>query len=773
MYKNTIRFALIFVEKLIFTVVLLTSLEKKKKKEVTMDREPFFTDEEKKLYFSKYKQLLSHLYSFLEKSDVSKMKNLMKRVVALDCYGRDKNGINGLLRNIDTALIASVEIGLKRTSVLALLLYRPVFKKIITLEEVKETFDSDVSLMISRLLKTSDLYARNTAVDSENFHKLLFSFAEDVRVILIMIADRLCLMRLGKQIKSDEDRIRLATEVSYLYAPLAHRLGLYKIKSELEDLSLKYLDRKQYDFIKQKLNETKRSRDAYIAEFIAPIKERLENAGLHFDIKGRTKSIHSINNKLKKNKVPFEGIYDLFAIRIILDTPLEKERSECWQVYSIITDMYQPNPKRMRDWISIPKINGYESLHVTVMGPQNKWVEVQIRTRRMDEIAERGLAAHWKYKGGKAESGLDEFLNTVRAALETKDNSPLDLMQDFQMDLYKDEIYVFTPTGELLKLAKGATVLDFAFAIHTKLGCKCISAKVNDKNVPIKHVLNNGDTVSIVTSPTQSPKRDWLNIVVTSKARVKIKQALREEVAKAVDFAKEMLQRRFKNRKIEMEEAAIMRYIKKKGFKTVTDFYVAIAEERLDPNIVIDEYSEQVRRETETNEHTDVRSAEEYITTTAVEEFSTNKDVLVIDKNLTGIEYKLAKCCNPIYGDKVFGFVSTQGIKIHRMDCPNASEMLSRFGYRIIQAKWSGKGDDGYIVTLRVVGRDDIAIVTNITSVIGKESGVSLRSLNIDSVDGIFQGNFTVMVRDTTSLNILTKKINAVKGVKSVERLNS
>ena len=738
-----------------------------------MDREPFFTDEEKKLYFSKYKQLLSHLYSFLEKSDVSKMKNLMKRVVALDCYGRDKNGINGLLRNIETALIASVEIGLKRTSVLALLLYRPVFKKIITLEEVKETFDADVSLMISRLLKTSDLYARNTAVDSENFHKLLFSFAEDVRVILIMIADRLCLMRLGKQIKSDEDRMRLATEVSYLYAPLAHRLGLYKIKSELEDLSLKYLDRKQYDFIKQKLNETKRSRDAYIVEFITPIKKRLEEAGLHFDIKGRTKSIHSINNKLKKNKVPFEGIYDLFAIRIILDTPLEKERSECWQVYSIITDMYQPNPKRMRDWISIPKINGYESLHVTVMGPQNKWVEVQIRTRRMDEIAERGLAAHWKYKGGKAESGLDEFLNTVRAALETKDNSPLDLMQDFQMNLYKDEIYVFTPTGELMKLAKGATVLDFAFAIHTKLGCKCISAKVNDKNVPIKHVLNNGDTVSIVTSPTQSPKRDWLNIVVTSKARVKIKQALREEMAKAVDFAKEMLQRRFKNRKIEMEEAAIMRYIKKKGFKTVTDFYVAIAEERLDTNNVIDEYLEQIRRETETNDHTDVRSAEEYITTTAVEVFSTNKDVLVIDKNLTGIEYKLAKCCNPIYGDKVFGFVSTQGIKIHRMDCPNASEMLSRFGYRIIQAKWSGKGDDGYIVTLRVIGRDDIAIVTNITSVIGKESGVSLRSLNIDSVDGMFQGNFTVMIRDTTSLNVLTKKINAVKGVKSVERLNS
>ena len=696
----------------------------------------------------------------------------MQRVVALDCYGRDKNGINGLIRNINTALIATTEIGLKRTSVIALLLYRPVLKKAITLEEVEKTFDADVTLIIQRLLKTSDLYARNTAVNSENFHHLLFSFAEDVRVILIMIADRLCLMRLGKQLKED-DRLRLATEASYLYAPLAHRLGLYKIKSELEDLSLKYTDSKQYDFIKRKLNETKRSRDLYIAGFIAPIEKKLKEAGLHFDIKGRTKSIHSINNKLKKQKIEFEGIYDLFAIRVVLDTPLEKERSECWQVYSIITDMYQPNPNRMKDWISIPKTNGYESLHITVMGPQNKWVEVQIRTRRMDEIAERGLAAHWKYKGVKAESGLDEFLNTVRAALEEKENNPLDLMQDFKMDLYKDEIYVFTPTGELIKLAKGATVLDFAFAIHSKLGCKCVSAKVNEKNVPIKYVLHNGDTVSIVTAPSQSPKRDWLNIVVTSKARVKIKQALREETAKAVDFAKEMLQRRFKNRKIEMEEPHLMRYIKKKGFKTVTDFYVELAEERLDPNNVIDEYQEYVRKETEANERSEVRSAGEYSTTTEVEEISTNKDVLVIDKNLTGIEYKLAKCCNPIYGDEVFGFVSTQGIKIHRLDCPNAQEMFSRFGYRIIRAKWSGKGDNGYVVTLRVIGRDDITIVTNITSVIGKESNVTLRSLNIDSVDGIFQGNFAVLVRDTNSLNMLVKKIKAVKGVKTVDRLNS
>lgn len=760
-------------KKLLLQYVLQTASCQAVKRQTTMDIQPFFTEEEKKQFFSKYKQLLRSLYSFLQKEDLSKMKALMTRVVALDCYGRDKNDINGLLRNIDTALIATVEIGLKRTSVIALLLYRPVMKKIITLEEVETTFDPDVTLIISRLLKTSDLYARNTSVDSENFHRLLFSFAEDVRVILIMIADRLCLMRLGKQLKDEKDRTRLATEVSYLYAPLAHRLGLYSIKSELEDLTLKYTDWKQYDFIKKKLNETKRSRDAYIAEFIAPIETKLKEAGFRFDIKGRTKSIHSINNKLKKQNVEFEGIYDLFAIRIVLDTPLPKERSECWQVFSIVTDMYQPNPKRMKDWISIPKTNGYESLHITVMGPQNKWVEVQVRTRRMDEIAERGLAAHWKYKGVKEENGLDEFLTNVRSALETKGNNPLDLMQDFKMDLYKDEIYVFTPTGELIKLAKGATVLDFAFSIHTKLGCKCVSAKVNNKNVPIKYVLNNGDTVSVVTSPAQTPKQDWLNIVVTSKARVKIKQALREETTKAVDFAKEMLQRRFKNRKIDMDEPILMRYIKKKGFKTVTDFYVEIAEERLDANQVIDEYLEQVRRETDTNEHFEVRSAEEYITTTEVETFSSNKDVLVIDKNLTGIEYKLAKCCNPIYGDEVFGFVSTQGIKIHRLDCPNAQEMISRFGYRIIQAKWSGKGDNGYIVTLRVVGRDDITIVTNITSVIGKESGVTLRSLNIDSVDGIFQGNFAVLVRDTTVLNMLTKKIKAVKGVKTVSRLNS
>ena len=733
-----------------------------------MESTSYFTPEEKVTFLVQYKELLKSLSTVVRKEDSLNMRQLMKRVIPMQVYERDRNGINGLLRNVQTAIIAAKEMGLKRTSVIAILLYRAVYKEAISSEEVLALFGEEVSIMIGRLLKTSEIYAKNTVAGSENFQQLLFSFAEDVRVILIMIADRLCMMRMGKQLKDDSVRLKLAMEAAYLYAPLAHRLGLYKIKGEMEDLSLKYTDRKQFDFIKNKLNETKRSRDAYIAEFIAPLKEKLESMNLKFEIKGRTKSIHSINNKLKKQQIEFEGIYDLFAIRIVLDTPLEKEKAECWQVYSVITDRYLPNPKRMKDWISIPKTNGYESLHITVMGHQNKWVEVQIRTRRMDEIAERGLAAHWKYKGGKEESGLDDFLNSVRAALESKDHSPEDLMSSFKMDLYKDEIYVFTPQGGLIKLPAGACILDFAFAIHSSLGCKCVSAKVNGKNVPIKHQLQSGDMVSVITSTAQTPKRDWLTYVVTSKAKLRIKQALREEAAKEVDFAKEMLQRRFKNKKIELDEPLLMRYIKKKGFKTVTDFYIDLAEERLDLNTIISEYLELVQRDTEV----EVRSAEEFHAITEMEEVAGKQDVLVIDKNLTGVEYSLAKCCNPIYGDDVFGFVSSMGIKIHRMNCPNAPEMFSRFGYRVLHARWNGKGNNGYTVSLQVVGKDDLAIVTNITSVISKEADVSLRSLQIDSTDGLFQGLFMIRIKDTSSLNILTKKINTVKGVKSVTRLS-
>jgi GTP pyrophosphokinase len=474
---------------------------------------------------------------------------------------------------------------------------------------------------------------------------------------------------------------------------------------------------------------------------------------------------------MKQHQTDFENIYDLFAIRVILDSPPDKERADCWHTFSIITDMYQPNPNRLRDWLSVPKKNGYESLHITVLGPRKRWVEVQIRTRRMDEIAEKGLAAHWKYKGVKAEPGLDEFMKDVRGMLETQDTNPLDMMKEFKMDLYQDEVYVFTPNGELIKLGKGATVLDFAFAIHSRLGCRCVSGKVNGQNVSIRHVLNNGDSVEIITSSAQKPKQDWLTIVTSSKARTKIRQALREESAKAVEYAKELLQRRFRNRKIEIDESVFLYYIKKKGFRTVTDFYMGIAEERLDIAVIIDEYLELKRKETEPAEHLENRSVEQFVPPTVMEESLSHQDVLVIDQNLTGIEYKLAKCCNPIYGDPVFGFVSTQGIKVHRTSCPNAQEMRNRFGYRLIHACWSGKGSNSYGVTLRVIGHDDIGILTNITSLISKDSGAKLRSINVDSVDGLFQGDIAVMLSDTSSMENLIKKIKAVKGVKQVARL--
>ena len=731
----------------------------------------FLTVEEKIRFLSKYRELLKALVECLLGDEMLKLCRLLKPLDLNVCFGRDENGMNRLMHTIETALIATNRIGLKETAILALILCRPVMNNVIPIKAVEELFDPDVTLMINRLHKTSNLYARNTAVHPENFHHLLFAFAEDVRVILIMLADRLSMMRMAKEMTNNKDLIRLSTEASYLYAPLAHRLGLNQLKNELEDLSFKYLDPKQYYYIKDQLSETKQSRDEYIDKFIVPVKNKLEEHGFRFDIKGRTKSIHSINNKMKQLKVDFDGIYDLFAIRIILDSPVDKERSDCWQVFSILTDMYQPNPKRMRDWLSVPKSNGYESLHVTVLGPQQHWVEVQIRTQRMDEIAEKGLAAHWKYKGEQEERGLDEFLADVRAVLEIQGSTPMDLMKEFKMELYQDEVYVFTPTGDLIKLGKGATVLDFAFAIHSEVGCKCMMGKVNGKNVPIKHRLNNGDTIEVITSPTQTPKRDWLSFVVSSKARSRIKQAIREEFSKSVDLAKEQLKRRIRNRRIDIDEALLMRYIRKKGYKTVTDFFIDLAKEKLDVNTVIDECVELEKKDNEHSEHLETRSAEMYVANFEAQEMTSQQDVLIIDRNLTGIDYKFAKCCNPIYGDPVFGFVSTQGVKIHRMNCPNAPEIRSRFGYRIILAEWSGKGKSGYTVTLRIIGHDDIGIVTNITSVISKESHVSLRSINIDSVDGLFQGAFSITISDTVKLTQLVKKIKGVKGVKNIIRL--
>jgi GTP pyrophosphokinase len=734
-----------------------------------MSTHPFLTKEEQQMFVHAYRSLRKSMGDTLAFCDVPKIKACWVETVNAGLPVTDDFGVSMLLRNLQTALIVSEEIGLKRASVLSILLLPVVRHEQLSLETVSKEFGDDVADILRGLLKTRELYAKNAVVETENFRKLLLSFAEDVRVVLIMIADRLLLMRLAKGFESDVMRLKISAEASYLYAPLAHRLGLYKIKSELEDLALKYTDWENYHYIACKINETKRSRDKYIAEFIAPIEKKLKETDLKFDIKSRTKSISSIRNKLLKQKIEFELIYDLFAIRIILNSPVEREKADCWQVYSIVTDMYQPNPSRMKDWLSIPKSNGYESLHTTVMGPGNRWVEVQIRSKRMDEVAERGVAAHWKYKGIKGESGLDEWLNSVREILENKDVTPIDLIQDFKMDLYDEEIFVFTPKGDLFKLPKGATVLDFAFAIHTKLGSKCVSGKIDGKNVTIKHRLKSGDQVELHTAPNQSPKRDWLNFVITSKARTKIKQSLKEESAKQVEYAKELLQRRFKNRKIESDEAQLMRLIKKMAYKTVTDFYAEIANDRLDVNTVIDRYLELEQKEQESS--LVPRSAETFQDLRTMEDDSSAKDELVIDQDLKGIEYKLAQCCHPIYGDEIFGFVSSQGIKIHRTTCPNAPDMFRRFGYRIVKARWSGKSGLSYPITLRVVGHDDIGIVTNITSVISKENGVNMRSISINSTDGLFQGNITVMLSDTLALYALIKKIKTIKGVKRVDRI--
>lgn len=738
-----------------------------------MDNIAFFTETEKQEFSALYKQLNQLAGDSVTEKHIENLKEYLISGINEKKLMRNNFGMNPVVRDLQTAIVVAEEIGMKGAALVGILLHESVKNGVLTIDQVKKEFGDDVANIINGLLKTNELYTKSPAIESENFRNLLLSFAEDMRVILIMIGDRVNLMRRIKNSENEEDKLKVANEAAYLYAPLAHKLGLYKLKSELEDLSLKYLRPETYYFIKDKLNETKASRDKYIASFIDPIQKKVSAAGLKFDIKGRTKSIHSIWNKIQKQKTPFEGIYDLFAIRIIIDSDSDKEKQECWQAYSIVTDMYQPNPKRLRDWLSIPKSNGYESLHITVMGPEGKWVEVQIRTRRMDDIAERGLAAHWRYKGVKGESGLDEWLTSVREALENSDSDSLQVMDQFKMDLYEDEVFVFTPKGDLFKLCKGATVLDFAFHIHSKLGSKCIGAKVNGKNVQLKQKLHSGDQVEIMTSNAQTPKRDWLKIVTTSKARTKIRQALKEMAASQLDFAKETIERKFKNRKLDYDEGVMMRMIKRMGYKVVTDFYQAIAEGTLDVNNVLDKYVEQQKRDSDTHEEITYRSAEGYNLQPQTDEtIGTKEDVLVIDQELKGIEFKLAKCCNPIYGDDVFGFVTVSGgIKIHRNDCPNADQMRDRFGYRFVKARWAGKSQGTqYPITLRVVGHDDIGIVTNITSIISKENDISLRSIGIDSNDGLFSGTLTIMVGDTGKLETLIKKLRTVKGVKQVSR---
>lgn len=735
-----------------------------------MEEKFVFTEEEKHACEALTKEIHEMLNDTLTGTDVERLRTHIHSEIEARHIERDRFGLNPVLKALMTAKVAVGDIGLRRDSLLAIMLYESVLRGHYDTTLARKDYGEGVATILQGLVRVQELYSKTPVVESENFRNLLLSFAEDMRVVLIMIADRVCLMRQIRDTPNKEAQREVAEEASYLYAPLAHKLGLYQLKSELEDLSLKYLEHDAYYLIKEKLNATKRSRDAYIERFIGPVSKHLSEAGLKFHIKGRTKSIHSIWQKMKKQKCGVDGIYDLFAIRIILDSPLEKEKMQCWQAYSIVTDMYQPNPKRLRDWISVPKSNGYECLHITVLGPEQKWVEVQIRTERMDEVDEHGLAAHWRYKGVKPDGGgMEEWLASIRTALEAGDN--LEVMDQFKLDLYEDEVYVFTPKGDLLKFPKGATVLDFAYHIHSRVGDTCVGGKVNGKNVSFRTPLHSGDTVEILTASNQTPKSEWLRILVTSRARAKLRLSLKETRQKQGLYAKELLERRLKNKKLDYDEATVAHLIRKMGFKEQSDFYHQIAEGRLDPTRVLDEYqalldqSQAKEREAESAENFEYAHP-------ATTEAKKNDDVLIIDKSLKGIDFSLARCCHPIYGDKVFGFVTVNGgIKIHRADCPNAAEMQRRFGYRIVRAQWSGKGSSHYDITLRVIGNDDIGIVSNITNIISKDEKIVMRSINIDSHDGLFSGNLVVQLDDKSKLNLLIKKLRTVKGVKQVIRL--
>jgi len=742
-----------------------------------------FTLEEREQALALYAQLKERIAATLEAGDEEQLRRHLMAALEQNQVRRDVFGLNPILLSLQTALLVVDEIGLRRDAVLAVMLRPIVDGGVLSVDEVGSCYGISVGRILHGLERIQELYQRGPVADSErsnfvrsqgeNFRNLLLSFAEDMRVILIMIADRVNLMRQIRDTDALEAQHEMSEEAAYLYAPLAHKLGLYKLKSELEDLSLKYLEHDAYYHIKDKLNATKQSRDAYIERFIGPIEEKLRAAGLTFHMKGRTKSIHSIWQKMKKQKCPFEGVYDLFAIRIIIDCPQEKEKMQCWQAYSIVTDMYQPNPKRLRDWLSVPKSNGYESLHITVLGPEQKWVEVQIRTERMDEVAERGVAAHWRYKGVKAaEGGMDEWLAQVRQMLENVDDG-MQAMDQFRMDLYDDEVFVFTPRGDLLKFPKGATVLDMAYHIHSKVGNACTGARINNKVVTFRQELHSGDQVEILTSTQQKPKQEWLSVVKTSRAKSKIRLALRETQQKEALMVKEMLERKFKNRKLEHDEATMAHVIRRLGYKEASAFYADVAAGTLDVAAVIDKYIEvQQGGRTVTGDNV-ARSAEEFV----LEEHLASQapqtdDVLVIGPDLKGVDYQLAHCCHPIYGDQVFGFVTVSGgIKIHRTDCPNAPELRRRFGYRIVKAKWSGKGSSQYSINLRIIGVDDLGIVNNLTSIISKDEKLVLRSINIDSHDGLFRGNLEVMINDNTRLESLIKKLRTVKGVKQVERV--
>lgn len=728
---------------------------------------------ERKEILKRYRNLLKACKRRLEKGDKQVIRKAFN--VALEAHKdmRRKSGEPYIYHPIAVAQICAEEIGLGTTSVVCALLHDTVEDTDITLEDIEGMFDERVAKIIDGLTKISGVFDQQTnSLQAENFRKMLLTLSDDIRVILIKLADRLHNMRTLDSMKRDK-QLKIASETLYLYAPLAHRLGLNAFKTELEDLGLKYTEPETYHDIEQKLKETEPERKRFIQKFIQPIREILAEQGFKARIIGRPKSIYSTYNKIRFKNVPFEEIYDIFAIRIIIDTPTDHEKADCWRVYSIVTDFYHPSPERLRDWISTPKANGYESLHTTVMGPEGNWVEVQIRTERMDELAEKGYAAHWKYKDGVSgveakENQLEDWLTKIREVLENPEENALDFIDDFKLNLFSEEIFVFTPSGDMRTLPFNATALDFAFEIHTKVGEKCIGAKVNHKLVPLSHQLKSGDQVEILTSSKQTPKEDWLSYVVTARAKSKIKNALKEEKRKVAEEGRDILMRKFNHLKLEFTVQNINNLQLFFKLPSAQELFYRVAKGVISLKHVKAWVKEKDKpAKAAKNEPTLEQVVKEARGKKAGE------DTLVIGDNLTKIEYKLSPCCNPIPGDDVFGFITIgEGIKIHRVSCPNALQMMANYAYRIVKARWTGQEQISFLAGINVSGIDEVGLVNNITKIISSELSVNMRSLSFDTQDGTFEGTIMLFVHDTEHLTSLMKKLRKVNGVLNVSRVN-
>jgi GTP diphosphokinase / guanosine-3',5'-bis(diphosphate) 3'-diphosphatase len=694
--------------------------------------------------------------------------------IALEAHKdmRRKSGEPYIYHPIAVARICAEEMGLEPIAVACALLHDTVEDTYITLQDIEDIFGSKVRAIIDGLTKIPEVFDENTSIQAENFRKMILTISDDFRVVLIKLADRLHNMRTLSSMKV-EKQLKIASETRFLYAPLAHRLGLYPIKTELEDLSMKYCEPEVFKEIDSKLKSTQDVRNRFIRRFVAPIKEELENQGYHFDIKARPKSIFSIWRKMQSKNVPFEEVFDLFALRIIVDTPYELEKADCWRIYSVVTDFYQPSPDRLRDWISTPRANGYESLHTTVMSPQGRWVEVQIRSKRMDDIAEHGLAAHYKYKESKTdENKFDRWIAEIRDLLDSPDMNALDFVNDFKLNLFNDEIYVFTPKGELRVLPIGSTILDFAYDIHTEIGGRCIGAKVNNRLMPLSYQLLNGDQLEILTSKKQKPNDEWLKFVVTARAKQKIKSSLNEERKQIASDGKEILERKFKQFNVRMNPENIQYLTNHFHVSTISELYFRIAKGKVDLSklreLEVVGGMLQSQRKIQSKK---INSGSEEGT---FEGINTDKDTIIIGEDFKGFDYQLARCCNPIPGDKIFGFITiSSGIKIHRYNCPNAVHLMSKLAYRCLKAKWEGEQLVERIAAIRIVGIDQLGMVNRLTEIISKQNHVNMKSISFETNDGVFEGRIKVLVYDTAQLEQLTRKFEEVEGVQRVTRWDS